>query len=178
MTNERHSRRVMQHLKRWDFIGSLVIAIGFLAAVFASDRPLDEAAGPLTAAITLGVALALGAAVASRWLGDSSKDETYGEVLRAIDPQGRRAQQPFMIVVAVGVVTSLWGGVLLMAEGEFPRTLAGWFYALEVLLAAYGLLAMLDVLLLGFRHQRRQSALRALRESEQRRTGPPGSRPP
>jgi hypothetical protein len=134
-----------------------------------SDRPFIDATAPLGAAISLGVALALGSAVAGRWFGDSTKDDALGEIVRAVDLTGQHALMPYRIVSIVGIAISLWGGFLLIAAESVGPDARVWLYGVEVLLASYGLLGMLDVVLLGFRNQARQARLRALRELDQRR---------
>ena len=117
----------------------------------------------------LGVAVAVGAAVAGRWLADRIKEDAYGEVLRALDPDESSAQAPFRLVSIIGIATSIGAVLLLMTHGEFNRTWTAVAYAGEFILALYALLGLLDLLLQTHRHQRRQARLRAIREAENRR---------
>ncbi len=160
---------MVRNLTRWDFLASLGFGALFLAFALSSDRPLSEAAIPVAAAIPFGIALATGAAVAGNRLVDSTKDDTYGEVLRAVDPSGERAQRPYLIVSATGIACAAMGALLLIAGDELGRSVAAWAYGLEVVLGSYALLGFLDLLLLNFRHHSRQSRLRALRERDERR---------
>lgn len=160
---------MVRNLTRWDFLVSLGLSAVFLAFVLSSDRPLTEANVPLVVAIPFGIALATGAAVAGNRLADGTKDDTYGEVLRAANPGGERTQRPYLIVSVTGIACAAFGAFLLIAGDELGRTGASWAYAVEVFLASYALLGFLDLLLLGSRHNSRQSRLRALREREDRR---------
>jgi hypothetical protein len=169
--NAKRSRKraLLRNALHWDFLFSLFIAVIFLVFTLTSDRPLEDATGPITASITLGVAVALGAAVASRWLADRVKDDSYGEAIRARDPDESRAQAPYRIVTVAGVLAAAGGALLLISLGEMARTWTVIAYSVVLLLAMYSLFGMLDLLLLGHRHQRRQAVLRALREAENRR---------
>jgi hypothetical protein len=160
---------VVRHLTRWDFLLSLGFSAAFLIFVFSSDRPLSEANVPVTAAIPFGVALAVAATVAGNRLADGTKDDTYGEVLRSLDPKGAGTQRPYLIISVVGVACAALGSILLVTGDELSRSIAAWAYAVEVFLASYALFGFLDLLLLGSRHHSRQSQLRALRERENRR---------
>lgn len=169
--NAKSSRagRILRHFAHWDFIVSLGLATTFLILVLRSDRPIEDATGPLGVAVGLGVTVAVGAAVAGRWLADRIKDDAYGEVLRALDPDESSAQAPFRLVSIIGIATSVGAVILLVTRGELNRTWTAVAYAGELVLALYGLFGLLDLLLQTHRHQRRQARLRAIREEENRR---------
>lgn len=165
-------RSLLRHVKHWDFLASLAMAAVFLFFVLGSARPLKDQAGAISATITLGLAVAIGAAVAGRWLADRVKDDVYGEVIRSVDPNESKAQGPYLVVSVVGIATTVGGILLLIAGGELSRTVTGCAYGVLLFLALFGVLGLADLLLLGHRHQRRQARLRALREEENRRQGP------
>lgn len=96
-------------MTRWDFLLSLGLSATFLGFVLSSDRPLSEADLPIAAAIPFGIALATGAAVAGNRLADGTKDDTYGAVLRTVDPSSQRTQRPYLIVSVTGVACSAPG---------------------------------------------------------------------
>lgn len=159
---------MVRNLTRWDFLLSIGLSVAFLGFVLSSDRPLSQANVPVAVAIPFGIALATGAAIAGNRLADGTKDDTYGEVLRAVDPDGKRTQRPYLIVSVTGILCAASGAFLLITGDELGRTLAAWAYSVEVFLASWALFGFLDLLLLGSRHHSRQSKLRALRERDDR----------
>lgn len=160
---------LVRHAVHWDFLGSLSGAAVFLFFLLDSARPLPDEPGAVTAAIPLGLAVAVGAAVAARWLADRVKDDAYGEVIRVLDANESKAQRPYLVVTVAGIATTVGGMLLLIARGELGRTVTACAYGALLFLALYGVLGLTDLLLLGHRHQRRQARLRALREEENRR---------
>jgi hypothetical protein len=162
-------RTLVRNLLHWDCLTAAAIAIAFLILTLSSDRPLEDSTGPLTLGVTAGIAVALGAALAGRWLTDRIQDDDYGELLRVLDPDESVAQAPFHTVTLVAAAAAVGSALLLLARDELSRTLAAVAYSAVVFLVMYAILGLVDLLLLLQRHQRRQARLRSMREQEKRR---------
>jgi hypothetical protein len=140
----------------------------FWAIVGASRRPLEAAAGPILASISLGSALGGAAFVTGRWVSDRLSKDEYGELILAIDPHEARVQAPYQIVTYAGLVTAVFGIFLAVTQDEFPRSIAVFLYGLQFGLSLYCVLGTISLVRITKRHQRRAAVLRALKEQEAR----------
>lgn len=162
-------RRWLRTVWGWELAASLLISVVFLWFVLPSDRPLEDAAGALYASVPYGIALAVAGLVASRWMTDRLKDDAYGELLRSVDPDESRSQDPFIVVVISGLIATLIGIVLILIQGELGRTPTALSWALLLFFALYGLFGTADLVRIVRRHLRRQARLRSTQERERRR---------
>lgn len=157
-------------LFHWDFLVSTFVTGLFLIVALSTGCPLQDATAVASvAAIPFGIALAAAALVASRWVADRVKDETYGEVLRSFDPDESHLQSPYLVVATVGLLTSLMGVFLFLVHAALNTTALAWANAALLFLVVYGILGFADLIRIGKHHQRRQARLRALHELEKRR---------
>jgi hypothetical protein len=162
-------RRIGRSLVHWDAIVSVLLGVLFFVLVATSDAPLEDASSLIIAAMSLGGTVAFGSLVAGRWISDRMKDDTYGEVVRKIDPDESRAQLPFFMVAWAGLFLMIAAILTLLTKGQIGRSVTTFCYSILVTLVSYNVLGLLDLVALSRRHLRRQATLRALREEEQRR---------
>lgn len=165
----RSKRNWLRAVWGWEFVASLLVSVIFLVFVLSSDRPLEDAIGALYASVPYGIALAVAGLVASRWLTDRLKDDPYGELLRAIDPDESKSQDPFIVVIISGLATTLIGIVLILLQGELGRSLTALSWAVLLFSTLFGLFGTADLVRIVRRHLRRQAKLRSNQEKERRR---------
>lgn len=158
-----------RNLGRWDSLAAFGLAALFVVLCVQSTEGLIDTTAVLGVAVALGVGISVGAAVAARWLTDATKGDSYGELLRAMDPAAHGMLTPPVMVALAGLGTSIGAGILLVIKAQLSRTELCWAYGLEVFLAAYAVFAMADLVLINLRHQARQSRMRGLEEKERRR---------
>jgi hypothetical protein len=138
------------------------------ALLLGSERPLEDVNGLVVASIPTGVSIAIGAQVVVRWLGDRTKDSSYGELIRVVDPGESRARLPYQVVTGAGLLTSGLGLFVAFTRGEFPRTVEASLYSVLVALFVYDILGLASLFAISARHAKRASALQGISEEAER----------
>ncbi|WP_032380061.1 hypothetical protein [Rhodococcoides fascians] len=161
----------------WDATLAVLCALTFALFIIPSTRSLVDARTYLIASITTGVTVATGWLVAMRWLSDLFHKTEYGEIVRAIDFDERRASRPYWIVIVSGYTLALLSIFTIIAYNNLPRFVLSVLLSLILGATVYCILGSISLGRVTRRHQARASRVKAIKEAslrlarEQKRNG-------
>lgn len=156
-------RLVLSTMGHWDLwvavIGAVLFLVGVLVAGdFRGSQPM------LIAGVPTNLTIAIAAWLGGRWVADRLRSETYGEVVRLLDPAEEAASLPYHVVSVVAVVAALTCGVAAALFDEVATVLRATLHGGALLLTLWSVLGLASLVTLTFRHQRRIAEIQSLQE--------------
>jgi hypothetical protein len=132
------------------------------------DRPLTIPSGLDVAALGAGLTLSAANIVSLRWVSDRLKDSSYGEIIRARDPDEGEVSLPYLVVAISGFATALVAILDILVHDSASRDVRAVILSIELLFGLYSVLGSLSLLRVSARHQRRYAKLQAIKEAQER----------
>lgn len=160
------SRRVFwRTILAWDLGVSAIATIVLFVVLLTTDRELIGTGTISATAIPVGVAVSGTNIVSLRWVSDRLKGSALGEIVRSIDPYESVVAMPYVVVAVAGGITSLFGIVGYITDGELPRTATVVVFSMLIGLGTYSILGTLSLFRLSVYYQRRSARIQALEEA-------------
>jgi len=161
-------RHILRAVWHWDFVVSLVIGVVGFVVMLTAPAPLVDIATFAIPAIPFGIAVTGFNWTAQRWVVDRTKESPIGRIVRFIDPTEMRLTIPYLIGMALGVITTIAGIAGLLVKYSLDRTGQAAFLSLLLFLVMYSLMATVSLIGVTIRHQRRYSMVQAEKEELER----------
>ncbi len=155
-------------LNEWDAALAVLCGITFAVFVIPSTRELIDARPYLIGSATTCATIAASWTIGMRWLSDFLHKTEYGELVRTVDINERRASKPYWIVMITGYALALLSIFTIVLYETLSRVVVA--ILLSVILGGtiYCILGSISLGRVTRRHQARASRVKAIKEESMR----------